>query len=104
MLDDTVDRREPESRTPPRIFGREKGLEQARLGRAIHAHARVADGEQDVRAWLSRYVPCDVAPIELDIHRFDRETASLRHGVPGMHPEVHDRLLELARISSHRPQ
>src|SRR2546426_11797805 len=30
LLDDTVDRREPESRTAPRLFGREKGLEQAR--------------------------------------------------------------------------
>src|SRR5207237_9185928 len=31
LLDDTVNRREPESRTPPRLAGREKRLQQARL-------------------------------------------------------------------------
>src|SRR5207244_8836758 len=103
LLDDTVDRGEPESRTAPRPFGREKGLEQARLGRAIHAHARVADGEQHVRAWLGRHMRRDVAPTELDIRRFNRETASLWHGVPGIHHQIHDRLLELARIGSYRP-
>src|SRR5207237_5569084 len=38
----TVDRGEAESRAPPRLLGREKRLEQPRLGRPIHAHARVA--------------------------------------------------------------
>src|SRR5256714_2197223 len=60
LLDDTVDRGEPESRTPPRLFGREKRLEQPRLGRAIHADTCVADGEQHVRAWQGWYMPCDV--------------------------------------------
>src|SRR2546428_12662905 len=76
LLDDTVDRREPEPRTPPRLFGREKRLEQARLGRVIHAHTRVADGEQHVRAPLGWHVPGDVAAIELDIRRLDRAAAS----------------------------
>src|SRR5207249_7348151 len=56
LLDDTVNRREPESRTPPRLFGREKRLEQARLGRAIHADTRVADREQHVRARLGGHM------------------------------------------------
>src|SRR5437870_9775512 len=85
LLDDTVTRREPESRTPPRLFGREKRLEQARLGRAIHADTRVADREQHVRARLGGHMPCDVAAIELDSRRFNRETAPLWHGVPGIH-------------------
>src|SRR5207247_2697008 len=56
LLDDAVDRREPESRTPPRLLGREKGLEQARLGRDLHAHTRGADRKQEVRAWMGEYV------------------------------------------------
>src|SRR5207245_7786237 len=103
LLDDTVDRREPEPRTPPRLFGREKRLKQARLGRAIHAHTRVADGEQHVPARLGWHVPREVAAIELDLRRLDREAASLRPGVPGIHHPVPDPLFQPARIGSLRP-
>src|SRR2546428_6919961 len=88
LLNDTVDRREPEPRTPPRLFGREKRLEQARLGRVIHAHTRAADGEQAVRARLGWHVPGDAAGIGPDIPPPDRERPSLRHGCPGIPPQV----------------
>src|SRR5215211_8754607 len=48
LLDDAIDRREPEPGPPPLLLGREERLEDAFLRLAIHAGAGVAHRHHDI--------------------------------------------------------
>ena len=39
--------------------------------------------------------------VHLDVRRFDGELAALRHGISGVHRQVHDHLLDLAAVGLH---
>ena len=46
----------------------------------------------------------DVGVVELGVGRLDCELPAARHGVPSVHGQVHDHLLELARVGLHSAQ
>ena len=51
LLDDPVDRGQPEAGALADLLGREERLEDMLAGLAVHADAGVADGELDIPAW-----------------------------------------------------
>ena len=79
-------------------FGGIEGLEDVALGVGVHAHAGVADGEHHVVAGLHRHMQTGVVRVELDVGRLNGQVSALRHGVTGIDRQVHDDLLDLARI------
>jgi hypothetical protein len=54
------------------LLGREKGLEDAGLGRLVHAHSGVRHREQYVGAWFDAIVRLGVRRVQLQICRLDR--------------------------------
>jgi hypothetical protein len=49
-------------------------------------------------------VPRGVSATELDVGRLQRDLPAIRHHVPRVHDEVHDHLLQLARIDADPPE
>jgi hypothetical protein len=93
--------RETEARPPTEILGGEERLEDARARRGIHAGTRVAHGEHHMRAGLDTHVLSRVVGIEIDVLRLHRELATPGHGVPSVHDQVHDHLLDFPPIREH---
>ena len=65
-------------------LGREEGLQAAAPGFLVHAHARVADFDDDAVA---------AVPVAA---RADGQRAAVRHGVHGVEHQVHQRVADLA--------
>ena len=104
MLDDAVDRSQPQPGASPWLLGGKKRLKQTSLGCCIHPDAGVVDREQDVLAGARQRLGLQFSWIELDVCRLNRDATALRHGVPRIHDQVHDRLLQLPRIGVHHLQ
>jgi hypothetical protein len=93
-LDDLGTGREPEARATSRRFGREVGLEGARLGYAIHAHASVADRQLDIGIRLPvRWR--GALGILADIRCRDPQLPPSRHGVARIQRHIQHDLLQL---------
>jgi len=84
--------------------GGEERLEDAQLGFVVHADAVIADGEHDVVAGGERRVGAREVFVKGDVGGLDGELTALRHGVAGVHGDVHDDLVDLARIGADRAQ
>ena len=76
-------------------IARERGLEQPARG------LEVGGRQHDVRSGSRAHVGGTVPLVELHVGRLDRELAAVRHGVTGVHREVHGDLLDLAWIDLH---
>src|SRR5581483_6423908 len=81
LLDDAVDRRQPESRPATRLLRRKERLEDARLRGGIHAHAGIANDQSDKRL---AHDP-----------RLDAQHTSGRHRVTRVDREIEQHLLDL---------
>ena len=103
MLDDAVDHGKAEPGTL-RSFGAEERFEDAALGFGVHSYPGVADGEHYIFARLGRRMRASIAFVERDIRSFNGELAAARHRIAGIDRQVHDDLLDLARISLGRAQ
>ena len=70
------------------------------LSLGVHADAGIADRQQDVlpRRDLDALV---VRSVQCHVTCRDGETPTLWHGIPCVHPQVHDDLLNLTSISPH---
>src|SRR6266436_1944913 len=105
LLDDAVDRGESETRALAGLLRREERLEEVREGIRVHAGAAVADFEQDVgpggRArgarQRRRFAGADVGGA-------DDQPPTVRHGIAGIDGQVHDDLLDLARVGLDVPE
>ena len=93
LLSEAVDLRQAKPGTLAHVLGREERLERARLYFRRHADAVVGDGNPDELA-------CYTA---IDVFGRDRDDPAVRHRVAGVHAEVDDSELELARVDLHRP-
>ena len=93
LVDDGVHGREPEPGALGARLRREEGLEHPRRGVGIHAVARVGDGEGHSGS----------AVFQLARFGGDGERAAVGHRVAGVHDEVEQHLLELARVHDHGP-
>ena len=67
-------------------------------GRLGHALARVAHGHKDVRPRRHPLVPGGIFRIEVRMGQLQGQDAACGHGVLGIDDEVHQDLLDLARI------
>src|SRR5450759_141372 len=102
LLHDAEDRREPEAGSLAHSLRREEGFEEMGLDLRGDADARVRDRDCDLRTQLPPRSFLEVDGLfRVDISRADREPASARHRVARVHGEVHDDLLELARVNLH---
>ena len=104
LIDDAVDDGQTQACAFADLFRGEEWLENARLGFFVHARARVTDGQQDVAPRPDLRVALCIRLVEIDRRRLDGQLAALRHGVTGVHRQVHDDLFDLARIDFHMPK
>ena len=81
-----------------------KGSKMPRPRLLVHAAARVRDRELDVGPGLHGHVARRVLLVELDVGGLDGELASLGHGVAGVDHEVHEHLLDLARVGQRQAE
>ena len=95
LLDDAVNRGQPQAGAFAHLLGGEKRLEQIVQGLMIHAAAVVADGQQHIIAGDKARVMGAVVLVESDVARFDGDFASVRDGVPGVDAEVGQDLVDL---------
>jgi len=72
-----------------------------RLGGLRHALARIGDGYANVAAGLDLHVLLSIVFAELGDSRFDRDPPAARHCIAGVHNQIDDNLLDLARVRSH---
>ena len=96
LLDDSVDGREPEA--GPLRLGGEKGLEEVGLDLLAHPGPSVAHRQYRVDPRLRKSQPVGFPFAQIYACRPDDEAAPLRHRLPGIDHQVHDHLLDLARI------
>ena len=105
LLHDPVDGGEPEAGALPRLLGGEEGLEDPGLVGRLDAHAGVAHLQRDVGAGPDAVRPgCRRVAGQLAVRGGDRDPAALRHRVARVHHQVHQHLLDLARIGQHVPE
>ena len=97
-LDDAVDGGEPETGPAPLRLGGEERLEDPVQVLSRDADARVRDREHHVGA--RREARRRARVVELLDGRLERERAAPGHRVAGVHGEVHDHLLQVARIAA----
>ena len=88
LVDDPVHGREAEA--DALVASREERLEDPRERLLVHADARVGDDELDGAV--------------VGVARRDRQPAAVRHRVAGVHGEVDDHLLDLARVGTDDPE
>ena len=93
-----VDHREPEPGALPGLLRGEEWLEDARLGGRVHPHAGVHDSQDRVRTGRQGLGPVGRGRLDLDAVGLDTQGAAARHGVARVHRQVHQDLLELARV------
>ena len=74
------------------------------LGFGIHSASSVAHCQDNVIPWHKVDRLAGERVIELDMTRLKSELAAPRHGVPSVNDQIHDHLLDLSRIGSHRSQ
>jgi hypothetical protein len=77
----------------PISFVVKKRLKNARRGFRIHTGTGVAHRQHDVRRRVEVRVGC-----------LDRQAAAFRHGIAGVDRQVHDHLLDLARVDLHKSE
>src|SRR5581483_3381747 len=72
---------------------RKKWLENSRLGLRIHSGPSVANDQHCVWTRLNRRMFGGIGFVEIDIRRFNRQRASIRHGVARIHDQIDNYLL-----------
>src|SRR6266446_3583903 len=98
LLHDAVDGRESEARALSHALGGKERLEDMRDGLSVHASARVCNREHHVAPWLGTWMfPC-VRMVQFYVGGSDLEFPARRHGIPGIHSQIHDHLLDLALV------
>src|SRR5207302_337798 len=102
LLDDTVDRRQPQSGPFAHLFGSEKRLPN--LAEHISGNARAGVGELESSVIRNRQDIGSELGNLIGLHRIGldgkRPPALRGHGVSGIDSEIDDDLLELARVGT----
>ena len=102
LLDHAEHGREPEPGALAGGLGRVERLEQVAADLLVHADARVADRQQDVRAGRALAVLGDLRRLELDVGGLDRQRAAVGHRVARVGGEVEDHALHLRAVGLDR--
>ncbi len=92
LLDNPVNRGQPEPCSFPKLLRREEGFEQAPFDLIAHPRPGI------------RHAKVHEIPVRLHILRLDDDLASVRHRVARIHQQVHQNLVQLAGIGHHVSQ
>ena len=102
--DDPVDGGQPQPSPGALRLGGEERLEHVLGDVGGHSGAAIADPQPHVAAKLCLGPPGDSFVVHGDVAGVDGQRAAAGHGVAGVDGEVHQHLLQLARIGHHRTQ
>src|SRR6266481_302939 len=98
LLHNPVDGRESEARALSHALGGKELLEDMRDGLSAHARARVRDRKHHVTSRLRTGMFACVRMVQFYVGGLDLEFPARRHGIPGIHSQIHDHLLDLALV------
>jgi hypothetical protein len=101
--DDPVDGGQAQAGSCSFPFGREERLEGMLDDLGGHAGTAVADPKPHVPPAPGLRAPGDGVSVDGDVAGIDHQGPAARHRVPGIHREIHQHLLQLARVGQHRP-
>jgi hypothetical protein len=104
LHDDTLDRRQPETRALSHVPRREERLEHLRQCLAVHPAAVVAHREAHVLAGDTFWVDGAVDRVDGGVSRLDGQVTGVRDRVPGIEAGVGQHLADLGRVRLDRPQ
>jgi hypothetical protein len=102
LFDDAVHRGQPQAGALSHRLGGEEGLEDPFARGGVHAGTRVAYEKLREGPRLQSGVAAAVLRGELDVARFDGQTAAGGHGVARIDAQVHEHLLNLRGVGAHR--
>ena len=100
--DDSVHHRQPEPQSFADFFRGEEGFEDPPAGIRFHAHAIIGDAKAD-KTTGRRADRRIIVHLPGHVLEGNLKSPSIRHGVTGIHAEVHQRLEHLSRIGVHQP-
>src|SRR5258708_18169312 len=96
---DAVHGCQPQPRPLPGLLGREEGFEDLGENVLLHSVTSVADGQHHVGTGLDPGARSGIGRVQVDVGALDCEAATSGHGVPRVHGQVHEDLLDLPGIS-----
>ena len=100
FLDDAANRGQTQARPVANVLGCEERLENTRPNGFVHTVARIDNLQGDVRSGRGRRIHRTRFPVCPE--RADRELAAQRHRIPRIRGQIHQHLLQLARVCPHR--
>jgi hypothetical protein len=104
LLDDSEDRRQPQTGPLSPFLGGKKRLENSALRFSIQADPGVCHREHHVRPRRYVVVSVGIVLVELDIGGLDSELSTLGHGVARVQGKIHDDLFDLAGVGPDVPK
>ena len=99
LLENAVDGSESKAGPFSDLLGGEEGLKNSGDRGLVHADTSVADGEQDIVAFLHGEMLCSEDLVQFDGSSFENEFSASRHGVARVHSQVENDLIQLARVN-----
>src|SRR6185437_5133882 len=100
LRDESIDLAQTQAGAVSDLLGGEKRVERPRDGFLIHSRAGVGDGYQDVTAIRRSIGAGDDGPA-IRIGCFNRERATIEHGVARVDGKVEQGIIQLVRIDEH---
>ena len=104
LLDNAVHRGETKPGSLAGLLGGEERFEEPRARLLVHAAAGVGHRQRHVRPWFHPRVLARVHIIHIEVGSLDGELPAVRHGVAGVHREIHHHLLDLPGIGHYLAQ
>jgi hypothetical protein len=68
------------------------------LGLRVHPTSGIGDAQQDIPSFRQPEVHTQTLVRKVHVDRLEGQFPPLGHGVPGVHAQIHDHLLDLSRI------
>src|SRR5438477_12476806 len=103
LLDDSEAGRETQARSFARRFGGKKWFKEVRFDLVAHADAGIGNRQHNVIARAQLWKTPQVVLVQHGIGSHNGEFSAIRHGIPGVDREVHNNLLDLARVGFDMP-
>src|SRR5260370_16458160 len=98
LIKEAIHGRKAEASSLSHTFGGKERLEDMRNGLRTHAGPRVCDRKHHVTSWLRTWMFARVRLVQFYVGGLDLEFSARRHGIPGIHSQIHDDLLDLALV------
>ncbi len=102
LFDDAVSGCQPHSRALPALLSGEERLEDALARFGVHARAGVGNRQDRIAARRNVRIEPAVRVVQLHHLRFDQQSSSVGHGIPGVQAQIHEHLFELRGIGFDR--